>query len=173
VYVSDWRYEDGASVSDDGTDWRNVAVEGTYSLSDPTADAFGSAVYGEVKWGDELFVLETKILLQKNVGSWVFAYNGTVEAEWESKDYDEDKGVFENTVGVSYQFSPKFSAGVEALHEIEYENWSDWGDDALYAGPVISMSSDGWWFTVTQLFQLSDLAGEPDYQTRLIMGIDF
>ncbi|MEZ6191484.1 MAG: hypothetical protein R3C45_09370 [Phycisphaerales bacterium] len=173
VYVSDWRYEDGASVSDDGTDWRNVAVEGIYSLSDPTADAFGSAVYGEVKWGDELFVLEAKILLQKNVGSWVFAYNGTVEAEWESEDYNEEVGVFENTVGVSYQFSPKFSAGVEALHEIEYENWSDWGDDVVYAGPVISTSSDGWWLTVTQMFQLTDLEGEPDFQTRLIMGFDF
>ncbi len=173
VYVSDWRYEDGKSVSDNGADWRNVAVEAIYSLSDPTADAFGSAVYGEVKWGDELFVLETKILLQKNVGTWVFAYNGTIEAEWEGKDLNDDKGEFANTLGASCQLSPALSLGLELLHEVEYDNWSDWGDNVLYAGPVLSKASDGWWFAVTPLYQLTDHSGEPDFQTRLIVGIDF
>lgn len=173
IYVSDWRYEDGSSVSNNKADWRNVAVEAIYSLSDPTADAFGSAVYGEVKYGDELFVLETKLLLQKNIGQWVFAYNGTVEAEWEGEDLNDDKGEFANTVGVSYQFSPKLSLGAELLHEIEYDGWSNWGDDVVYAGPVVSKSSDSWWFAVTPMFQLTDHAAEPDFQTRLIIGIDF
>ncbi|GAB4196481.1 MAG: hypothetical protein Kow00105_10620 [Phycisphaeraceae bacterium] len=173
IYVSDWTYKDGASVSNNGTDWKNAAVEAIYALTDPTADDFGSALYGEVKLGDEKFVLEGKILLQKNVGPWIFAYNGTVEAEWEGEDYDEDKGEFANTLGVSYQISPKLSAGVELVHEVEYDDWKDWGDDVLYAGPVVSSASDNWWFAITQLFQVTDLAGEPDFQTRMIVGFDF
>jgi len=173
VYVSDWRYEDGKSVKNDGATWQNVAVEAIYALSDPTADDLGTALYGEVKLGDEKFVLEGKILLQKNVGPWVFAYNGTVEAEWEGTHYEEDKGEFANTLGVSYQVNPSLAVGVELLHENEYEDWNTWGDDVLYAGPVVSSAQDGWWFAITPLIQVTDVESAANYETRLIFGIDF
>lgn len=171
---ADWRYQDGASVDDDGADWRDIAVEAIYRLMDPTADKFGLAIYGEVKVGDELFELEGKLLLQKNVDNVVFAYNAIIEAEWEGPGYDEEKkGKFEQAAGVSYQINPSIMVGAELLHEIEFEEWKHTGEHVVYAGPNASYRHGRWWVTVTPLFQLTSVAGEPDYQTRMIFGVDF
>lgn len=173
LYLADLRYEDGTNVADDGLEYHNAAAELIWNLTNPTLDPLGLALYGEVKFGDELFELEGKILAQKNISNVILAYNATIEAEWEGENYDEDKGVFEQTFGASYQFSPSFSAGVEALHEIEFDDWSETGDDVVYLGPNASYRADGWWVTVTPLFQVTDEAGEANFQTRMIFGMDF
>lgn len=172
LYLSDWRYQQGSSV-DDGTEWRNVAVEVMYNLSDPATESIGFTLYGELKVGDELLELEGKIIAQKNLGKWVFAYNATIEAEWEGSNFSEDKGEFQQTLGGSYQFSPRVFAGFELLHEIEYDDWDVWGDHVIYAGPNASYRSGPWWVTLTPLFQLTDIEEEPNFQLRLIFGIDF
>lgn len=172
LYLSDWRLQRGDSV-DDGAKWRNVAVELKYNLTDPTADVLGSALYGEIKIGDELFELEGKIILQKNIGQWVVAWNGTIEAEWEGEDFGEDNGKFEQSLGASYQIMPSLTAGAEILHEIEYHDWSDWGDHAVYVGPNVSYRTADWWITATPLFQVSDVSSEPDFQVRVLFGFDF
>lgn len=172
LYLSDWRIQDGQSV-DDGAEWRNVAAEFIYGLTDPVTDPIGSALYGEIKIGDELFELEGKLILQKNIGKWVFAWNGILEAEWEGEHFNEDTGTIGQTLGGSYQLSPNLLLGFEALHEVEYEDWSEWGDHALYVGPNISFRTEDWWLTVTPLFQVTDVDSEPDFQVRLIFGFDF
>ncbi len=62
IYLSVWRYQDGRSVERDGATWRDAAVELIHQLSDPVEDVIGSALYGELKFGDELFELEAKII---------------------------------------------------------------------------------------------------------------
>ncbi len=173
LYLSDWRYQDGDSVRNDRAQWRDIAFETIYQLSDPTVDPLGMAVYGEIKGGDELIELEAKLLLQKNIGSWIVAWNGTFEAEWEGEDYHEDKGELQQTLGVSYQIDPRLSLGAELIHEVEYNDWSHWEDHTVYLGPNISYRAQGWWMTVTPTFQLTDVDGEADFQTRLIFGFDF
>ncbi len=170
LYVSDWRYQDG---DNGGAQWRDVAVEVIYSLLDPVADPIGLALYGELKVGDEFLELEGKLILQKEFGKWVLAWNGIVEAEWEGPDLAEDKGKFEQTFGASYQLSPRLLTGFELLHEVEYDDWSDWGDHAFYLGPNLSYHTGRWWTTITPLLQVTDVASEPDFQLRLIFGIDF
>ena len=172
LYLSDWRYQDGDSVGT-GAEWRDAAVEIIYNLTDPVTEPFGLALYGELKLGDELVEIEGKLIVQKNIGKWVFAWNGTIEAEWEGPDLAEDKGKFEQTFGGSYQFSPKFLGGFELLHEIEYEDWSDWGEPVLYLGPNFSYPAGQWWTTITALTQVTDVDAEPDFQLRLIFGFDF
>ena len=91
--------------------------------------------------GPEHIALESKIILQKNFGPIVVAYNAILEAEWEGEEagvYDEQKGVFEQTFGVSYQFNPYFLVGGELLHEIEFPEWSDVNDSIVYIGPNAS-----------------------------------
>ncbi|MHC5027228.1 MAG: DUF6662 family protein [Planctomycetota bacterium] len=171
LYLSDWRYERGDSV-DNGATWRNVGVEVIHALTDPVTDALGTALYGEIKFGDELFELEGKLIVQKNVGKWVLAWNGTMAAEWEGSDYDEDKGEFKNTLGASYQVTPSFLVGAELLHEVEYEDWSDWGPHALYLGPNAAFRTEAWWITLTPLFETTN-TDEPDFQLRAIVGFDF
>jgi len=173
LYLADWRYQGGRSVKQDRVEFRDSAIELKYNLTDPTTDWLGTALYGEFKMGDELIELEGKIIIQKNLGPVVLAYNATLEAEWEGPRYDDDKGLFEQTLGASYQFTPRYLAGVELLHEIEFDDWEETGDSAVYAGPNFSYRAKGWWVTVTQLFQLTDVDGEVDFQTRLLFGADF
>lgn len=173
IYAGDWRYTSGKSVNDDGTEFRDVAFEVIYSLTDPVTDPIGAALYGEVKIGDELFEIEGKLLLQKNIGKWVLAWNLTLEAEWEGEEYNELKGAFAQSAGVSYQFSPQLSAGAELVHEIEFPGWGNHaGEPVLYFGPNVSYRGKGWWVTVTPLAQLTDVGGEPNFQMRLLIGVD-
>jgi hypothetical protein len=173
LYFADWRYQDGESVSNDRAEYRDSAVELVYALTNPGTDFMGSAIYGEFKGGDELMELEAKVILEKICGSWTIAYNATVAAEWEGQDYDEDTGEFQQTLGASYGVSAQWSVGAELLHEIEIADWKDPQPDVVYVGPNVAYRSKGWWATVTPLFQVSSREGEPDYQTRLLFGINF
>lgn len=171
-YLSDWRldsYEGGGSEAE----WRTAGVETLYSLSDPTKDVLGSALYGEVLIGPEKFALEGKLLLEKHFGPLAAVYNFVLEAEWEGSSYDEKVGVIENTFGLSYQINPSFLVGVEALHEVEFEDWSEAGDHVIYVGPNVSFRKGSFWATVAGLFQATDVSGEPDAQIRVIAGIRF
>lgn len=172
-YLADWRYQDGASVDNDRAVYRDSAVEVIYNLTNPVEDLLGVALYGEFAGGDELLKLEGKLILQKDIGPWTFAYNAIIEAEWEGQDYQEDNGEFAQTFGISYSFSPELSAGFELLHEIEIEDWDESQDDVLYLGPNLAYRAKGWWATVTPLFLATDSDNEAKYQTRLIFGIFF
>lgn len=175
IYLADWRYED---VEDEGSeaDYKRSGFALRQMLTDPNKSVLGSALYGEVLVGDEELVLEGKLLLQKNFGPLIVVYNLIIEAEWEGEDLgdlDESVGVWENTVGLSYQVTPSFFIGVEALHEIEFEEWSEAGDHVFYAGPNISFRKGNFFATVAGLFQASDVEGEADTQVRVIAGFTF
>ncbi len=172
AYLSDWRYTDAESDADKA-EWKTAGLEAIYSLSDPNKSWLGSALYGEVLVGPEKLALEGKLLLQRNIGPLVIAYNAVVEAEWEGENYDERVGVWENTLGVSYQFSPRFFLGVEALHEVEFDDWRDAGEHVAYVGPNLSFRSKSATITLAGLFQATNVDGEPDSQVRVIVGFDF
>lgn len=171
LYLADWTYRDGGD--EQGARYHDSAVELIYNLSNPQTSFLGSALYGEVKIGDEVLALEGKLILQKNVGALLVAYNVTLEGEWEGEDFDEEVGEFQQTLGVSYQISPSFSVGAEFFHEIEFPEWSEAEDSVVYAGPNASVRYRNVFATVTPLVQLTDVGGEPDFQTRVIVGFDF
>lgn len=173
LYLSDWQY-DNSDVKK--ARWQDAAVEVIYNLTNPTTDFIGSALYGEVKVGNESLGLEGKILLQKDFGALRIAYNAIIEAEWEGEkwgSWDERNGEFAETLGISYDITKSFSFGAEVVHEIELPNWSEAGDSVVYAGPNASVRFGRFFATVTGLFQLTDVEGEPDTQVRLITGIHF
>lgn len=175
IYLADWRYEDTDDAGAEA-DYKSSGVEFIYQLTDPNKSAIGSALYGEVLVGDEKVELEGKVLLQKNFGPLVAVYNLILEAEWEGESLDnltEDKGVWENSFGLSYQVNPNFLVGVEALHEVEFAGWSDAGDHIFSVGPNVSFRKGGLFATVAGLFQVTDVAGEPDSQLRVLAGIHF
>jgi hypothetical protein len=171
LYLSDWSLKNSGGHTE--ANWSNVAGEVIWNLTNPTTDLLGSALYGELKVGDEVVALEGKIILQKNIGRWIFAYNATIEAEWEGRQFDEQVGEFKGTAGISYQISPKFSLGAELYHEVEFENWEHAGDHAFYIGPNMSVRSGKWFATATVLFQTTGISSEPDIQSRVIFGVNF
>ncbi|MCB1225428.1 MAG: hypothetical protein KDK99_06420 [Verrucomicrobiales bacterium] len=179
AYLSDWRYSDRKGKSE--AEWKTAGMEVLYTLSNPTADWIGSALYGEFLIGPEKFALEGKVILNKTWGPLSVVYNGILEAEWEGEDYSERVGVIENTLGASYQFNPKFFVGVEALHEVELEDWSNAGQHGIYVGPNVSYRTSGvnqpgkgsFFATAALLFQATDIDDEPESQVRLIFGYFF
>ena len=103
-------------------------------------------------------------------------YNLVGEAEWEGDSLDnlnEEKGVWQNTFGASYQVNPSFLVGAEATHELELADWSDAGEHVVYAGPNVSFRKGKVFVTAAGLFQLTDVDGEPESQLRVLAGIHF
>jgi hypothetical protein len=176
AYLSDWSTEkiDGKRA----TSWNSGGIELLYTMTDPTVDFIGSAVYGEVLVGPDAISLENKLILNKNFGPVSVVYNLVLETEWEGQDYSDMVGVIENTFGVSYQFNPRFFIGMEGTQEVELEEWSDAGDNAIYIGPNISFRTSGmnqpgkgaFFATAAMLWQTSSIDEEAQSQIRLIMG---
>ena len=172
LYV-DWRYQDGASVEDDGVEFRDVALEGIYQLSHPETGLFGAALLGEFKIGDELLAVEAKLILQKNFGNTILVWNGIVEAEWEEDRYTDDKGEFKETLGLSHEVTLSSRVGIELLHELDYADWAEWEEHVVYIGPNISWERGEFWLTVTPSIQITDVDSEADFLTRAVVGIEF
>ena len=173
VYLADWSYREDPAANRHGTKFEDAAVELIYNLTNPTTDILGSAVYAEFRGGPEELELESKIILQKNLGQFVIAYNGTLESIWEGDRFEEKSGELSEALGLSYEISPRFLLGAELLHEIDLPDWSGAEDSVVYAGPNVSYRWGNWWATVTPLVQLSDVTSEADVQTRLILGFSF
>jgi hypothetical protein len=173
IYLADWRYREDPGAHEHGFSYQASAVEAIYNLTNPTTDLLGSALYGEVRGGPEEVELESKLILQKNVGLFVLGYNATLEATWEGDRLEEKGGEFSQAFGVSYEISPTWLVGAEFLHEIDLPDWSDASDSIVYGGPNLSYRAKDWWATVTPLVQLTDIADEVDFQTRLIFGFSF
>lgn len=171
VYLADWRYEESAT-EDGKADFRDVAVEAVYGLSDPTEDIIGSAVYGEFKIGDDFVELETKLLLQKNFGPWSWVYNIGGAIEWEDSYHDDEAELMQST-GLSYLITPAWSVGAEVVHECAVDDVEDFGDNVVYAGPTVSYRASNWWVAVSGMFQLTDVDDEADFQLRTIVSFDF
>jgi hypothetical protein len=168
VYLADYAYERG-----NGWTYSDSAIELMYNLTSPATDPIGLALYAEIKAGDRLLELESKVIAQKNFGRLVFAYNATLEAVWQGKDLEEAEGEFQQSLGASYEFNPRVSAGVEFLHEIEIPDWSRGERGFFFGGPNVSVRAGKWWTTVTALAQLTRAGGEPDLQIRAIVGYTF
>jgi hypothetical protein len=171
LYLSDWSVVNTPGSTE--AKWEDAGAEFIWNLSNPTTDFLGSALYLETRLGDEQFALEGKVLLQKNFGQLIVAYNAVYEAEWEGPNYDERGGAVEQNLGISYELSPHFSLGAEVFHAMEMEDFKIHGKSALYAGPVASVKYGNWFATTTVLFQTTDREEQPDVQTRLIFGIHF
>lgn len=172
LYLADWNISDHPG-RDDRVHYDDAALEVIYRLTNPVTDLFGSAVYGEVRGGRDLAEIEGKILLQKNCGNWIAAYNATVEGRWTGEHLSEREGEFAQTAAVSYEINPRCTVGAEALHEIDIPNWDKAGKSVVWAGPNVSVRSGHWYATFTALARLSDNRDEPDLQTRLITGFEF
>ncbi len=170
VYLFDFEHvrEEGQS----STAWAGSGIEAVYQMSDPNKSWLGSALYGEVLISDRELELEGKILLQKNLGSLMLVYNGILEAKWQDH-YEKPVGVLEQTLGLSYQFHPSFSVGLEAKHEVELENWRHAGGNAVFVGPNFSLRKGNFFLTTAGLFRASNTPDEPKFELSTVIGFHF
>ena len=167
IYPLDWSHH-----SDGGFQYNGGAVEVIYNLSNPVVDPVGVSLYQEISVARQHLESESKLIAQKNFGRWILDYNATLEAEWESKDLEEQNGDVQQTLGASYEISPRLSVGVEFLNEFVFHDWRD-GVTNVFVGPNVSYRRHEWFVTVTALAQATDTIDEPDFQLRTIFGIGF
>ena len=172
LYLANWNLRNDA-MHNNSVRYESTSAELIYRMSHPTTDPLGSALYFEVGGGPDSFALEGKLLLQKNIGKFIVAWNGVIEAEWAGRGLHERTGNIEQTFGVSYQVTPSFSAGGELVHEVSFDDWSKSGPNILFAGPNVSWRFGRGYITAATLFQCTNVVDEPDIQTRVIFGIRF
>jgi hypothetical protein len=103
------------------------AVELIYNLTNPVVDPIGLAAYEEIRGGDRVFELESKVVAQKDLGPLILAYNATLEAVWQGTRLEDRQGEFQQALGASYEISQRMSVGVELLHEFVFPEWRDSG----------------------------------------------
>ena len=171
VYVADWRHT--RTSSSEHTNFRDVALEAIYQLQAPNPEQLGFAVYGEIKHGSEFLELEAKLLFEMDLEYINLLYNFTVESEWEGQNFGYDKGKVEHAFAITHELNPSTTVGMQAVWEIEIDDWEHRGDDVFSIGPSFAFQTDGWWISVAPLFQVTDVDNEPDLQVRLLFGIDF
>ena len=170
-YFADWSYTKPVNESGKAK-FEDVAMEAIYNLTDPNTSPVGSALYGEITAGDHLFGLESKLLLQKNIGRWLLVYNVGGEIRWEGDGY-EDEGELSQSAGIAYQINPSWTAGAEILHEIALPDLSSIGHSGVYLGPDASWRKGNITLTFAGLWQLTSLHTEPDFQLRAILSLQF
>ena len=169
IYLADWFYAHDAEHS--GFTYSDSAIELIYNLTNPVIDPIGLSVYEEIKAGDRVFELETKLIAQKNFGPWIVAYNATLEAVWEGEHWQNRQGELQQAVGISREISPRLSVGAELLHEFVFHDWRDEERIRnLFVGPNISYRRGSWFVTMSALAQATSTPDEADLQLRVIFG---
>lgn len=172
LYVADWFYANDPQHS--GFSYSDSALELIYNLSNPVINPIGLSLYEEIRAGDRVFELESKLIAQKNSGPFVFAYNLTLEAVWEGPGLQNREGELQQALGASYEISQRLSVGMEMLHEFVFP---DWGDKErtrnFFVGPNVCYRHRNWFVTVTALTQVTNTPDEADFQLRTIFGIGF
>ena len=101
------------------------------------------------------------------------AYNATLEAEWEGEGLAERQGEFQESLGLSYEVSPRLLFGAEFLHEVAFPDWSGAQAGKFFAGPNVSIRRGTCWATLTALAQITRAGDEPDFQLRTVFGFSF
>jgi hypothetical protein len=166
AYLSEWSWEKGV-----GSTWGSAGFEGMYAFTNPTSDPLGISLATEVQIGQDFWVLEPQLLLQKTFGQFSVLGNLVFANEFVSKEVDAQE--FSQSLGVTYQFTPNFFLGVEVQHVAAYEDWKD-ASHEWYAGPALHFRNSSFWATLGINFKLSaDAEDAHDFVLGAKFGIFF
>ncbi|MEO8167225.1 MAG: hypothetical protein ABI623_03200, partial [bacterium] len=105
--------------------------EWKYQMSDPVADAFGSAIYAEIGVASNEFELEGKLILDKHAGNALHAFNAAIEPEWKTivengTTATELELKWEFNYGFSYAINEHWKLGLELRNDNEYTKTEGW-----------------------------------------------
>lgn len=131
--------------------------EWKFKISDPAAEPVGFAIYGEYLISTSEMEVETKLILDKVFNNFVHAFNIVGEAGWEKNE----EPIYELNVfyGISFRVSKNFSLGLELFWTNKFESRAEEESasisaSSLFAGPVISFVSEGYWVNFTLIPQI-------------------
>lgn len=127
----------------------SIASEWKYKLSDPLADAIGSALYVEGSYGPSEIEVEGKLILDKQSQNALFGLNLVAEQEWDRRAPEtESEQSYGATLAGGYFFTPSLLAGIEALSVTHVED-GEVESSAIYAGPTLAYAADRYWLVLS------------------------
>ena len=158
-----------------------VSSEWKLKLLDPVADAVGLGLYAELTASTNELEVEGKVLLDKRIGDFLFAFNAVIEHEWEREAANETKRelILEADLALAFFLTPNLSVGVEVRDHNEIPSGEGFEHSALFAGPVLSFAQANWWTTLALMPQLAafgeggtqlDLADHERFNARLLFA---
>jgi hypothetical protein len=180
---------DSSLQTDAGFD--GISNEWKLKLRDPVADPFGLGLYFEWGASSSEVELEGKVIVDKRAGNWLYAFNATVEPEWEFITKDganveaNNEFKYEFNLAGTYFVKPSTSVGIEVRNHNLHISSEDYDHSVLFAGPVVSYASEAWWATLTVMPQVAKLKGSEiddghslvtseleKLEVRMIFGVD-
>jgi hypothetical protein len=181
---------DSSLQTDSGFD--GISNEWKLKLRDPVADPFGLGLYFEWGASSSEVELEAKVIVDKRSGNWLCAFNATVEPEWEfimkggaNNVEANNEFKYEFDLAGTYFVKPSTSVGIEVRNHNLHISSEDYDHSVLFAGPVVSYSSEAWWATLTVMPQVAKLKGSEidaghslvtseleKLEVRMIFGVD-
>ncbi len=174
LYVANWNWRNGKGEEPKGFTYQGGAVEGKYRiLNEHDGKPFGLAVLGEIATGRRFFGLESRLVADKRVGRWQFAYNLVVESEWSDRNLRTRDITLGQNVGLRYDATEHLSVGVEGRYEAVFPNHSDPVEHVLFIGPVATFHTERFYVTASAQFQATNVNGEPRFFPRIIAGFKF
>jgi hypothetical protein len=140
----------------------SISNEWKYKISDPAANAIGSALYGLITIGGDELELETRIILDKKTSRTTQALNLVMQTEFESViengNVEQEVGFgFEGDYGFLFSINKSWNVGFEMKNINKVTKDNGWEYSTLYAGPGFSYSTNKLWINFTILPQLAGL----------------
>ncbi len=134
--------------------------EWKWKLADPVASPVGIALYGEIECATDEFALETKLILDKQIGETFHSFNAVAESEWEVvTEAGQVKTEFnlksEFDYGFAFRLSRRCHIGFEASQRNEWNPDEGLKYSSLNLGPAFSFSMEKFWANLTVLPQLA------------------
>ncbi len=107
--------------------------------------------------------IETRLVLARQLGKINVALNPLYEYFF-APGSQHELGL---DVGTSFEFSPRFILGLESVTRLEFASQET--ELASYLGPVVSIASGEWWYTIGLIWGLNSQADT--LRIRFLMGI--
>lgn len=150
--------------------------EWKYKLSDPVANAVGSALYGEYKIGTDELELEFKLILDKKINQHLFAFN--VVSEFEFEPEVEDDGMeqemetkFELDMAYLFRLNSHWGIGAELRNDNNVEE-GEWIHSPLFFGPTLLYTQDKFWVILNAQPQLVNVKKEEGADNLELTGYE-
>ena len=157
-------------------------------LTDPVANRIGSALYFEYSLSPSETEFEGKIILDKQSGSFINAFNLVGEYVLEKafksdgisiNSSNEEEVKVELNYGLAYRLKNNIHLGFELMNKNQFAK-SIWENSVVLFGPSFSYSTNSFWINLSCMPQITNLKGgglELDeherVQTRLIFSYVF
>ncbi|MBM4364819.1 MAG: hypothetical protein FJ102_01280 [Deltaproteobacteria bacterium] len=169
-----------------GSSFDGISSEWKWNVVSRHTAPVGLALYGEVGLGPVETELEAKVIIDKEAGPLLLAYNLVGEAELEremsgAEVETEVEWVIENDLGVAVRLGQAWSVGAEVRNHTEIPASEGFEHSAFFVGPTVAYASADWWGALTALPQVYAIHDEPGLvmdehtmvEARLLMGFHF